>query len=75
MALTTENRRRIAQGSVLPVADSSISAEDRAGVLGYLFFAKVPSPIKPGFDDTDRADYHPLAKSDLLYMTIRGFMV
>lgn len=65
MALTTENRRRIAQGSVLPVADSSISAEDRAGVLGYLFFEPVPpapSPIKPGFDDTDRADYHPLAK-------------
>ena len=62
MALTTENRRRIAQGSVLPVADSTISAEDRAGVLGYLFFAKVPSTISPGFDDTDRADYHPLAK-------------
>ena len=38
MALNTENRRRFVLG-VLPVADTVIVVEDRAGILELLYFA------------------------------------
>lgn len=51
MALSTQNRRRIAQGEVLPVADGIINLEDQAGVQYILLpTPKVPAPTGGGSD-------------------------